>query len=199
MTFTGLGIVALVYLVSLKHSTPSSLFVVFDTYTEKPSRNCVLNSFLSKKKNRYKSLKLKTIKYLGILIIRWTSYRVKSLWTSVQNIYSIKSLRIVFSEYVIKSNMRTIGINETISILYIKSFTDVKHTLKLYKLRYKLYRFKSTWLWCFGNIKMACCNLKTKFHFNPWNKKKYLTYKVQIQNTQSCFIGTLNWSVLRTL
>lgn len=34
--FVGLGIVALVYLVSLKHNVPSSLIVVFDIYTENP-------------------------------------------------------------------------------------------------------------------------------------------------------------------
>lgn len=34
--FVGLGIVALVQFVSLKHSFPSSLLVVFDIYTENP-------------------------------------------------------------------------------------------------------------------------------------------------------------------
>ena len=44
----GLGIVALVYFVSLKHRTPSSFVVVFDTYREKPRKDLVFTSSLSK-------------------------------------------------------------------------------------------------------------------------------------------------------
>ena len=55
---TGLGIVALVYLVSLKHNTPSSLFAVLEMYTENPRKNPVCTLYASKeKKIPYQSTK----------------------------------------------------------------------------------------------------------------------------------------------
>lgn len=55
--FIGLGIVSLVNMVSLKHSIPSSLVVVLETYTENP-KNLVVYPFLASEVMKIIVLKL---------------------------------------------------------------------------------------------------------------------------------------------